>query len=221
MYLDLPILRTLVYLATIRGMHPADARKSAMDWLEKLDLADRAKDKLQTLSKGNQQKIQFIAAILHKPSFVILDEPFSGLDPLNQENFIRYIREIHADGTSILLSSHQMALVEKLATKVFLIHQGAEVFNGSLKELYRKRGQQHILEISTYHEPAGRFFTEFDEVEQLEVIAEHQVRVTLKPGAELGLFLGKLEGFKDLAGISSYRSNLHDLFLSMIKNVSA
>jgi ABC-2 type transport system ATP-binding protein len=88
LYLDIPILKSLVYLATIRGMEKADAKKTALFWLERLGLADRAKEKLQVLSKGNQQKIQFIASILHKPQFAILDEPFSGLDPINQETFI-------------------------------------------------------------------------------------------------------------------------------------
>jgi len=137
LYLDIPILKSLVYLATIRGMEKTHAKKTALDWLERLGLADRAQEKLQVLSKGNQQKIQFVASILHKPEFLILDEPFSGLDPLNQEIFIDFIKEINNQGTTILLSAHQMSLVEKVANKLFLINNGNELYNGSLSNLYQ------------------------------------------------------------------------------------
>ena len=101
LYLDIPILRSLVYLASIRGMNPAKAKQKALEWLERLELTNRANEKLQALSKKNQQKIQFIASILHQPSFAILDEPFSGLDPLNQEKFIEYIKEIRKGYSAI------------------------------------------------------------------------------------------------------------------------
>lgn len=137
LYPDIPVIKSLVYLASIRGMEKGEAKKAAMEWLEKLGLANRAKEKLQVLSKGNQQKIQFIASILHKPAFAILDEPFSGLDPVNQESFIDFIKEINNQGTTILLSAHQMPLVEKLANKIFLINNGQELYNGTLQGIYQ------------------------------------------------------------------------------------
>lgn len=144
LYLDIPIIKSLIYLASIRGMDKHEAKKAAMEWLEKLELADRAKEKLQVLSKGNQQKIQFIASILHKPAFAILDEPFSGLDPLNQEIFIDFIKEINKQGTTILLSAHQMQLVEKTAHKIFLINKGEVLYNGSLNGIYETYGNKQI-----------------------------------------------------------------------------
>jgi ABC-2 type transport system ATP-binding protein len=141
LYLDIPILRSLVYLASIRGMEKTEAKKTALDWLERLGLADRANEKLQVFSKGNQQKIQFVASILHKPAFAILDEPFSGLDPVNQEKFIEFIREINNQGTTILLSAHQMSLVEKIANKLFLINNGEELYYGSLSGIYNVFGE--------------------------------------------------------------------------------
>src|SRR5687767_1151350 len=85
LYQDMPVLRTLTYFARLQGMKPRDAQDAAESWLERVGLADRGKDKVKALSKGNQQKVQFGSSILHRPKVAILDEPFSGLDPVNQE----------------------------------------------------------------------------------------------------------------------------------------
>ncbi|MBK6962646.1 MAG: ATP-binding cassette domain-containing protein [Bacteroidales bacterium] len=182
LYTDIPIIRSLVYLATIRGMNPAEAKTAAMDWLERLDLAGRAKEKLQALSKGNQQKIQFVASILHKPSFAILDEPFSGLDPLNQEKFIEYIREINQQGTTILLSAHQMSLVEKIAGKIFLINQGREVYNGSLSGIYDAFGKNHIIDLQFRSSVNESAFLNLPGVEQVNNPDECTVELTFSAG---------------------------------------
>ncbi len=217
LYTDQPIVRSLVYLASIRGMEPSKARISAMEWLERLDLADRAKEKLQALSKGNQQKIQFVASILHKPAFAILDEPFSGLDPLNQEKFIGYIKELNEQGTTILLSSHQMSLVEKIAHKVFLINQGKELFNGTLMDIYQNYGQQHILDISFACEVPLEKFQLLPSLENMSPVGTQQVKVTFSPGAELKEILGNLSGMDGISNIKSHNSSLHDIFLNIVK----
>jgi len=217
LYTDQPIIRSLVYLASIRGMEPSKARKSAIEWLERLDLADRAKEKLQALSKGNQQKIQFVASILHKPAFAILDEPFSGLDPLNQEKFIGYIKELNEQGTTILLSSHQMSLVEKIAHRVFLINQGKELFNGTLMEIYQNFGQQHILDISFASEVPHEKFRLLPNVENLSPVGTQQVMVTFNPGTELKEILANLSVMEGITNIKSHNSSLHDIFLNMVK----
>ena len=145
LYQDVPIQRTLEYFARLRGLAAADAARRARAWLERFELADRAEEKLGALSKGNQQKVQFAAAVLHEPRFAILDEPFSGLDPLNQELFLTLVSEMRAGGTTILFSAHQMALVERMADRVFVLHRGRELLHartadlisgGSLHELY-------------------------------------------------------------------------------------
>jgi len=137
LYRDIPVERTLTYFGRLRGMSSAAARTAGLTWLERLGLSDRAKDKLDTLSKGNQQKVQFISSILHKPSFAVLDEPFSGLDPLNQNLFLDLLRDLRRDGMTILLSAHQMALVERLADRVLLMNRGRQVLQGTLNELRR------------------------------------------------------------------------------------
>ena len=217
LYTDLPVIRSLVYLASIRGMDPSKARTAAMDWLERLELADRAKEKLQTLSKGNQQKIQFIASILHKPAFAILDEPFAGLDPVNQEKFIGYIKELNEGGTTILVSSHQMPLVEKIANKVFLINNGEGLYNGTLTDIYKNFGQQHILDISFSTEVPHNELQLIAFAENIVTEGEQQVKITFRAGIELNQILGRLAGIGGISNIKSHNSSLHDIFLNIVK----
>src|SRR4051812_42441361 len=138
LYKDIAIGRTLAYFGILRGMTRADARRAAESWLERMGLRDRIREKLDNLSKGNQQKVQFIAAVLHRPAFAVLDEPFSGLDPINQDYFSELIRGLRDDGMTILLSAHQMPLVERLADRVLLMNRGREVLAGTVDEMRRR-----------------------------------------------------------------------------------
>ena len=146
LYQDVPVLKTLAYFGRLRGMAREDAAGAARAWLERLSLADRGGEKLGALSKGNQQKVQFAAAVLHRPRFAILDEPFSGLDPLNQELFIGLVQELRDAGTTVLLSAHQMPLVERLADRVFLMHRGREIQYGTVAEILTRTKQSSLHE---------------------------------------------------------------------------
>ncbi|ASB49832.1 ABC transporter ATP-binding protein [Alkalitalea saponilacus] len=218
LYLDLPVINSLIYLAGIRGMQKSKAKIAAMHWLEKLELADRANEKLQALSKGNQQKIQFIASILHEPEFVILDEPFSGFDPINQEKFIEFIKEINYNGTTVLLSAHQMPLVEKVANKVFLINDGCEIYNGSLSDIYNKFGDRMVIDLAFEdHAPLNKV-SEIEEVEDIESVDEKQIKVTFMPGTKMEPILNKLSGFAGITEFRTQKYTLHDIFLNLVKN---
>jgi ABC-2 type transport system ATP-binding protein len=217
LYLDIPILKSLVYLATIRGMKKGDAKKIALEWIERLGLADRAKEKLQVLSKGNQQKIQFVASILHKPEFAILDEPFSGLDPLNQEIFIDYIKEINNQGTTILLSAHQMSLVEKVANKLFLINNGNEIYNGSLSDLYQTFGKKIIIELQLKSHVNETTFQYLNGVESVNYIDDLRVKITFGQKTDLNNVLLDLTKVDGICDITSHKPNLHEIFLQLVK----
>ena len=217
LYLDIPILKSLVYLATIRGMEKAHAKKSALEWLERLGLADRSKEKLQVLSKGNQQKIQFVASILHKPEFAILDEPFAGLDPLNQEIFIGFIKEINNQGTTILLSAHQMALVEKVANKLFLINNGNEIYNGSLSGLYQSFGEKIIIELQLESPFNEATFQYLNGVESINSIDSLHVKITFGQKTNLKNVLHDLTKVDGICDITSHKPDLHDIFLQLVK----
>lgn len=217
LYLDIPILKSLIYLASIRGMEKAEAKKSALEWLERLGLADRAKEKLQVLSKGNQQKIQFVASILHKPAFVILDEPFSGLDPLNQEKFIDFIREINKQGTTILLSAHQMSLVEKIANKVFLINNGKEFYSGSLSGIYQVFGKKQIIELQLESPVKESAFQNLAGVESVTLTDNFSVKLIFGQQTDLKSVLNELAKIEGICDITSHKPDLHEIFLQLVK----
>ncbi|MBC8321516.1 MAG: ATP-binding cassette domain-containing protein [Bacteroidetes bacterium] len=218
LYLDIPILKSLIYLASIRGMDKTEAKKAALEWLERLELADRAKEKLQVLSKGNQQKIQFVASILHKPAFAILDEPFSGLDPLNQEMFIDFVKEINNQGTTILLSSHQMQLVEKIANKIFLINKGEELYNGNLAGIYGSFGNKQKIELHYKSGLNENTLLSFNGAKNVEIIDKSRVKLTFGQNYDMKSVLSDLAKLEGVFDISSHKPDLHDIFLHLVKN---
>jgi ABC-2 type transport system ATP-binding protein len=140
LYRKMKVLEHLVFLARIRGVPREEARSRASTWLERLDLGDRADRAVHDLSKGMQQKVQFIGTVLHEPDLLILDEPFSGLDPMNQDLLEEIVRGLHAQGVTIVLSTHLMDQAERLCERVCFISRARLVLDGDLEELKRREG---------------------------------------------------------------------------------
>jgi ABC-2 type transport system ATP-binding protein len=138
LYRDLKLVETLVYLAELKGTTRADATRRAHEWLTRVELDDRADAKVKDLSRGMQQKLQFAASLIHDPDLLILDEPFQGLDPVNVELLKKLIHELQAEGKTIVLSAHQMNLVEAMCDRILLINQGRAVLYGDLEEIKRE-----------------------------------------------------------------------------------
>jgi ABC-2 type transport system ATP-binding protein len=144
LYEDRRVGETILYLSQLHGVAADRAQEQALYWLNRLSLGERLQSRLKELSKGMQQKVQFIAAVAHQPDLVVLDEPFSSLDPVNQDLFRDVIRELAEHGMTVLLSSHQMNLVESLCDRVFLIHRGRRVLYGELDEIKRDHGEDVV-----------------------------------------------------------------------------
>lgn len=144
LYRDLKVLEVLEYLAELKGMDRSVARERARQWLERVDLDEWATRKVKDLSRGMQQKLQFVASVVHNPELLILDEPFQGLDPVNVDLLKRLIRDLQAEGKTILLSAHQMNLVEVLCDRIVLIHRGRAVLYGPLTEIKRQYAAQTV-----------------------------------------------------------------------------
>jgi ABC-2 type transport system ATP-binding protein len=138
------VAAVLEYLGALKGLAPAAARAEAARWLERFELADAAAMKVEQLSKGNQQKVQIVAALVAEPAILVLDEPLSGLDPVSARLVTRTIRERAAAGQTILLSTHQMAMVEALCTRVFMIARGRQVLYGDLREIKRQHSTNAV-----------------------------------------------------------------------------
>ncbi|MGW8264877.1 MAG: ABC transporter ATP-binding protein [Longimicrobiales bacterium] len=137
-YRKMKVLDFLGFLGEIRGLKRGRALQEAKTWLERLDLMEWAGKRVQDLSKGMQQKVQFVGTILHNPDLLILDEPFSGLDPINQEVLEEIVREFQSRGTTILFSTHLMDHAERLCERVCLISKAEKVLDADLKELKRR-----------------------------------------------------------------------------------
>ena len=125
----------LLYLAQLKGLGKLEARQAIQDWLEKFEIADWWPKKVEELSKGMQQKIQFIATVVHEPKLLILDEPFSGLDPVNTNLIKDEIHELHNKGVSIIFSTHRMEQVEEVCEHIVLINKGRNVLEGKVQDI--------------------------------------------------------------------------------------
>ena len=146
LYKDMKLEPTLIYLATLKGMNQQSARKHLQEWLVRLDLYDHRQKKIQDLSRGMQQKAQFIATLIHEPDLIIVDEPFSGLDPVNTRLIKQIIQDQRDAGKTIIMSTHQMHQVEALCSRIVLIDEGYSVLYGEVDQIKRDFAG-HALEI--------------------------------------------------------------------------
>ena len=144
LYPKMKVLDQLVFLGQLRGMKKSAAKSSALHWLDRFEVPQNTNKKVEDLSKGNQQKIQVIAALLHDPKLLILDEPFSGLDPVNVEMLKKAIIDFRNTGATILFSSHRMDHVEELCEELSIIHHGKQLVSGKLRDVKRSFGKQNV-----------------------------------------------------------------------------
>ena len=138
------VLEQLIYFGELRGLRTKEAKKNSLYWLEKLGVLEYKDKKLETLSKGNQQKVQIAETLLCNPDIVILDEPFSGLDPVNSQILKDAIQELIAEDKLVIFSSHQMSYVEEFCEEITLIDKGDIVLSGNLKAIKKDHGMNRI-----------------------------------------------------------------------------
>lgn len=146
LYRGVKVIDMMVYLGTLKGMSQADAKTRAMELLTKLELGDVAKKKVSELSKGMQQKVQFAVTILHRPSLIIVDEPFSGLDPVNRLVVKDLLLEFSREGGAVVMSTHQMNQVEEMADRLLMISKGERKLYGALSDI-RNQFALHAIEV--------------------------------------------------------------------------
>lgn len=218
LYQDAAVLKTLVYLGTLRGMEEPAARSGALEWLQRFGLSDRAKEKISTLSKGNQQKVQFISSILHRPAFAVLDEPFSGLDPINQELISDIIRELRSRGMTILLSAHQMQLVEKIADRMLMIDQGRELLSGTMEEIRRKVVSNQKLIIEFGHPPDQELLARSTAIKGLNHLEGNSWEFYLGEDSSLNTVLTEIAAAGTVTRMRTSEVNLHEIFIESFRN---
>lgn len=144
LYRKMKVLDQLIFLGELHGMSAGSARQKAIEWCERLEITEKLQNKVEELSKGMQQKIQFIAALLHDPDFIIMDEPFFGLDPVNAGLLKDVMLDLKKQGRTILFSTHRMDQVEKLCDSICLINRGVSVLQGPLKQVKAQYGKSNV-----------------------------------------------------------------------------
>jgi len=144
LYPRMRVAEQLAYFGQHHGLSRSDARRKSGEWLERFGLADRAKSKLEDLSHGNQQRVQLATALVHDPELLVLDEPFSGLDPIGIATMAEVLRERARAGVGVVFSSHQLDLVEEVCEDVVIISRGRVVAEGAIDELKARSGRRHL-----------------------------------------------------------------------------
>lgn len=145
LYQDISLERCLSYLASLKGLSRSEVKERLQDYLERFDLAEHRKKKVKELSKGMQQKAQLIATLIHQPELIIIDEPFSALDPVNTQMVKDIFRQERERGVTIVMCSHQMHQVEALCDRIAMIHQGRVVLYGQLADIRRQYASQEVI----------------------------------------------------------------------------
>ena len=216
LYPKVNILEQLVYLGRLRGMTAHDAKENSMKWLRRLSMDEYANKKLDTLSKGNQQKIQLTAALVSDPDFVILDEPFSGLDPVNAMLLKDVVRELIDSGKIVLFSSHQMNYVEEFCDSIAILHHGEIVLSGSIRELRHAKGRNNWLIQTGETEKALRFCRESLSglVKNVRAVKEGAAVELVQEGRECELLSAVASSGLTVDGVQLITPTLNDIFVA-------
>ncbi|HEX6309293.1 MAG TPA: ATP-binding cassette domain-containing protein [Longimicrobiales bacterium] len=193
-YKRMKVRALLSFFGELKGVRARDSRPRIDEWLERLELSDRADARLQELSKGMQQKVQFIGAILHDPEVVILDEPFSGLDPINQRVLREIISDLRQVGRTIIFSTHIIEHAERICDHVCIIARGAKVADGTLADVKRQHGAEYVR--IRLHGSAPDTVLRVKLAEFVDAIREQgsELEVALKPEVDPQQLLEELVG---------------------------
>lgn len=211
LYKNVKVMDILLYLADLKDYPLDKAKERILAYLKKFDLEGKENVSIEELSKGMGQKVQFIGAVIHEPELLILDEPFSGLDPVSQDIFKQEIRRLRDNGTSILLSSHQMNLVEEMCDRLFMIQRGQKVIYGTLDDV---KTEYANFKCTIYGENDRVLLESIPDVEHVEQDGEVSV-LFLTKDVQPNLWLKQLPGELVIQELSIDRVSLHEIFIDI------
>lgn len=214
LYKRMKVGELLIFFAQLKGVSLADAKSRSAHWLERLDLTRWAASKVEELSKGMQQKVQFIAAILHEPDFMILDEPFSGLDPENAMELKNILLEMKKAGKTILFSTHRMDTVEKLCDSICLVNQGRAVLQGDLKQIKSSYGRSNI---QMEYEGEVDFLGDTSLVQSSNNYGNY-VELRMQPGVDSQKLLARAMQRAQISRFELVEPSLEEIFIDTVKS---
>ena len=183
LYPKVEVEEQLIFLARLHGLAKSVAQRQLDEWLERFQITEYRKKKVEELSKGNQQKIQFLATILHDPLILIMDEPFSGLDPINANILKGAFEEMHRKGKTLIFSTHQLEQVEELCQDVVIINKGQTIVQGSVREVKRQHGR-NVARLKLDNDPESRWLEQLPGVQvtkRRQDYIEMQIQSNLNP----------------------------------------
>ncbi len=218
LYKKMKVIETLLFFAELKGKTGRDIQMKANEYLDRFELTDRKNSKLEDLSKGNQQKVQFITTVLHDPEFIILDEPFSGLDPINTNLLKEIILELKAKGKVIIFSTHLMDFAERMCDHIAMIDEGKIILHGNLEEIKKTFGQRNVTishtgDISFLKSyPIIEKFESFGNVTSIRVKEPPQIQEILKMLVQKNITIKKFDA-EDIS--------LHQIFVETAGRKSA
>jgi ABC-2 type transport system ATP-binding protein len=216
LYRKMTVMDQLVFLGEIRGLRGPKLVADIQEWLERVELTKWSKSKIEELSKGMQQKVQLIGTVLHQPDLLILDEPFSGLDPLNQELFRDLLLDYRSQGKSVVLSTHGMELAERMCDHICLISNGRAVLDGELKAIKRQIGGNTYRLVAEGDLERLRTMPEVAQA----TIKDNVVKLMLRPEAQGSETLRRMVEFLNVHEFRSEEPELEQIFLKAVRDAA-
>jgi len=216
-YRKMKVSEVLMFLTKLKSMDRSEAKREMDYWLERMELMDWKKKKVEELSKGMQQKLQFIGTIIHKPKLLILDEPFMGLDPINTNLIKEIILEMKKKGTTIIFSTHLMENAEKLCDEIMLINKGKDILSGKLNEIKKSFGKRNII---LKYDGKDDFLTKSDKILKFDNFGNY-VEVQLKPEANPQEFLNDIVSSISIQRFEIVEPSLNDIFIESVGNTTS
>ena len=215
------VLEQMIYLARLRGTGRKQAQENAKKWLARLEVAQYEKVLLETLSKGNQQKVQLASTLVCNPDIVILDEPFSGLDPVNSQILQDVVKELIADGKIVIFSSHQMSYVEEFCEDIVMINHGEVVLDGNLSEIKKEFGKNQLVVSAvnqSLDELENLLTSQFSDLVEVTGRTKNDLIVKLISEAGRMKMLQKLSSMDNLEieHFETYKPSLNDIFVAKV-----
>lgn len=211
LYKEAKVKDILVFLGSLKGLSKKEALNESKIWLDKFDLTDNLNDEIKELSKGMAQKVQFAACVLHKPKLLILDEPFSGLDPVSQDLMKEEIKRLAESGVAIMLSSHQMNLVEEVCDRIFLLDQGNKVLYDTLDNIKDQYGNYRARLQTNDNEPLKDWLNQNDLILNYNIY-RNNFNILLEDDIGPNNFIAALPTDINIVELEINRISLHNIF---------
>jgi len=211
LYKKMKVQEQLVFFGQLHGLSPSDAEKRAVGWAKRLDIDEALPKKTEELSKGMQQKIQFIGSLLHDPGLIVMDEPFSGLDPVNAKLLEQTLLDLKKEGRAIVFSTHRMDQVEKLCDSICLIKKGEAVLSGRVREIKSRYERNHII---VEFEGKADFLSSA-EIAEAQNFSGH-AEIKLKPHGDAQKLLQEASGMARIYRFEMVEPSLEEIFIQTV-----